>query len=506
MKRRYWFAGAVAILGLLALWPVLSHYRAKGRLERYKKELRVRGEKLSPAELAPALVSARCENGRLFVNAAARLPRLPDQCLPSFMKIVGPGRARVAWKQEKLAGGKGTNIWPQLREEMGKMRDSLAEIRETLEGPEFQFDLDYARGDKLLLPHLVRVKGPAQTLGAAMIVDLHNGNPAEAWANLRAVALLVGHFRDEPLLISQLVRFAVVSVGMSITWEALQFPGWSAEQLAELQAAWDSFDLLDGLEPAMAMEPAMGETSFQELRESRGLFADNISAQSSFVSGNLFDDLAEAGQKLAEDPGGIVEALHDRFTRYWAWRWWYSYDEELANMRQWRAGMGAALRMKSTRCFLPARRQLEDTLASLGKLDGRAARSFVFVTPDGDMVKKFLAKAARTETHRRLVVTVLALERYRLAHGTYPPTLSSLTPELLRETPHDFMDGQPLRYRLKDDGTFLLYSIGEDGKDGGGDPTPATSGNKPTFWNGRDWVWPTAAKPEEVAEAEKERK
>ena len=33
------------------------------------------------------------------------------------------------------------------------------------------------------------------------------------------------------------------------------------------------------------------------------------------------------------------------------------------------------------------------------------------------------------------------------------------------------MDGQPLRYRRNADGTFLLYSVGENGKDDGGDPS-----------------------------------
>jgi hypothetical protein len=121
-------------------------------------------------------------------------------------------------------------------------------------------------------------------------------------------------------------------------------------------------------------------------------------------------------------------------------------------------------------------------------------------------VKNFLQKAARTETHRNLVVTVLALERYRLRHGAYPPALSALVPELLRKTPRDFMDGQPLRYRANDDGTFLLYSIGDDGKDDGGDSTPTKNRSPVSFWNGRDYVWPAAAKPEEVAAAEKKKR
>jgi hypothetical protein len=46
--------------------------------------------------------------------------------------------------------------------------------------------------------------------------------------------------------------------------------------------------------------------------------------------------------------------------------------------------------------------------------------------------------------------------------------LAALTPEFLQAPLPDFMDGQPLRYRLTDDGHFVLYSVGQDCEDNGG--------------------------------------
>ena len=79
--------------------------------------------------------------------------------------------------------------------------------------------------------------------------------------------------------------------------------------------------------------------------------------------------------------------------------------------------------------------------------------------------------------------------------GRLPAQLSELVPEYLGALPHDFLDGKALRYRLRpgDDG-FLLYSVGEDGKDDGGDP--AQLEEKMSYrqiWDGRDAVWPSAA-------------
>jgi len=105
-----------------------------------------------------------------------------------------------------------------------------------------------------------------------------------------------------------------------------------------------------------------------------------------------------------------------------------------------------------------------------------------------------------TEMQRSLLVTAIALKRYRIRHGVYPSELAELAPDFLRQPSLDSMDGQPLRYRLKPDGTFLLYSVGEDGHDDGGDATPTEPASRvsKSWWRGRDAVWPWPAATEEV--------
>ncbi len=51
------------------------------------------------------------------------------------------------------------------------------------------------------------------------------------------------------------------------------------------------------------------------------------------------------------------------------------------------------------------------------------------------------------------------------------------------------MNGQPLHYKLLGKQTFVLYSVGEDGQDNGGDAGPAKLSRKPGLWEGRDAVW-----------------
>jgi hypothetical protein len=105
-------------------------------------------------------------------------------------------------------------------------------------------------------------------------------------------------------------------------------------------------------------------------------------------------------------------------------------------------------------------------------------------------------------TLHQMVIAAVALKRYELRHGQLPQSLAALAPEFLTEEPHDFMDGQPLRYRLNSDGSFILYSVGEDGVDDGGNPLPAVSDKNQqnqSPWAGRDWVWPRVVDDEVAA-------
>jgi hypothetical protein len=106
------------------------------------------------------------------------------------------------------------------------------------------------------------------------------------------------------------------------------------------------------------------------------------------------------------------------------------------------------------------------------------------------------------EVAKRTVITAIALKRFQLQHGNFPEKLAELTPEFLPAVPLDPVDGKPLRYRRNADGTFLLYSVGDDGVDNGGDPTLSAGVTSSSFyWLGnhaRDWVWPQPATPAEI--------
>ena len=78
---------------------------------------------------------------------------------------------------------------------------------------------------------------------------------------------------------------------------------------------------------------------------------------------------------------------------------------------------------------------------------------------------------------------LFALARYQLRHGKYAKDLDALKPLLLSDGLDPF-SGERLNYRLEKDGSFTIWSIGEDGEDNDGTP-----GKTPNDFIATDIVW-----------------
>jgi hypothetical protein len=77
---------------------------------------------------------------------------------------------------------------------------------------------------------------------------------------------------------------------------------------------------------------------------------------------------------------------------------------------------------------------------------------------------------ARNQCGNAMIMLQLALHAFQSEQGRFPDSLSELTPAYLKKVPPDpFGNGEAVRYR-KNGKTYLLYSIGPDGKDDNGKP------------------------------------
>jgi hypothetical protein len=406
------------------------------------------------------------------------------------MKFLGPGKALAASREPVLPTDESTNIWPDLIRIVAENESALEQVRQALAVPDFAFNLDYRQMASLLIPHLARVKGIAQWLSTAVMVNLHEGWLTNACDNLLALAALASKNQHESLMISELVRVAITAIALNTTWEALQCSGWTDEQLRDLQSAWQSVDFWSQAEAALAMERPFGEHGYAAGRQSYAAINFTGGSTSSGLS-----ELTQMGKEVLDNPTQGFRSFLHRYPGYWGWKFWQSYDDELESFEAVQAGLEAIRLTKKENVAGFVLVEFEQRAARMREARPRTGRWFSQAMPE--ILQRFLFRIRGVEIQRSLVVAAIALERYKLKHSAYPAEFSALWPEFAAGPFRDPIDGKPLHYRLNPDGSFVLYSVGENGVDDGGNPEPQ-EGAPRQWWRARDAVWPRPATTDEI--------
>jgi hypothetical protein len=117
----------------------------------------------------------------------------------------------------------------------------------------------------------------------------------------------------------------------------------------------------------------------------------------------------------------------------------------------------------------PYQRRARDLTTILPTLTRRRIVRYGFVYTLSPNEKRILEVRFRAQAEHEAVLTILSLERYRLAAGEYPPDLDTLAQGgYIDEVPDDPYSDGPLLYR-RTDGDFILYGVGENFTDDGGE-------------------------------------
>ena len=323
---------------------------------------------------------------------------------------------------------------------------------------------------------------------------LHDGYLEESWTNLLACTRLSTAWEPEAVDISHFVRFACVTFAYEATWQALQTNGWSDEQLARLQHEWESVDFFKDLPETAAFQRASAvDLCRRERREPR---AKGLT-------------LADYLKELSRSPLSAWRLVPDSWAR-WRYPSFGTYmdeknlflfyrDRELELRRAIQSPTWLAMRLlPGVTNYVLFRSRSPSRLQAILDMRAIAAATQRRGAP-------LLGRAAEAETRRRLILTAIALERFHARHGTYPNSLSALGPESKGVPMVDFMDGNPLRYRLTDEGHFVLYSVGLDCIDDAGRMRQPRGAGFPFVvedaWGNLpapDLVWPRPATAAEV--------
>jgi hypothetical protein len=468
----------VGILGLGILFLTLAGHRSQSRqrLQKYKAELRAKGEKLTFKELTAGQLPNTNQFAFIVTNAVAKLGQ--QRLVPGTLelrKAVTPGRAVVAWKLDQPPWGTAAKSgWEDFTREIEGLKEPLEQIRKAAEDPPAgSGPITNLFGKPAI--SFVALRIASQWLMGAAICELHEGRKEEALKNLEALAGMAQVNRADYFLVSQMIRIAITGLGTSTTWEALAADGWTDAQLERLQMAWERVPLIEGLAKGMLGERAVGGDLWIMLHDPArsGKWHEVVGVSYTHGLGSFAAD-------------HVFLPIY-KFT---------SIDEdEFFHLSTMQEAVEAVRKLERRQPRADVKKQLDQFGAKISTIFGNPVSRFryLFSAISIPNFSRAVETALRNETDRQMLLTAIAIKRYELRHGRVPVDIEALAPAILTVIPYDPMSGKALGYRQNGDGGFVLYSVGEDGKDDGGSATPLASTNKFGLWETKDAVWPMPA-------------
>ena len=499
-RRRKSLIVAGLVLGVAVLIPVIRHYQLRFAVASYVAKLKAQGEPMELAQVIPPRVPP-AQNGVPFIfnsltNLETRYQSIVQTNPPTAMREVSPGKAMVGWQQLAIIGFNEntwpltnnimTNAWEDLGKELAAENDNLNSFQSLTNHPVLDFNLDYGKDYSIQLRHLAPLAQAARWLSAAAVYDLRERRTAKACVDAHEILAIVKGQTEEPLYGSQQARDAIASVGAQTTWEILQDPDVSESDLALLQQDWESVEFVGAAKRAFLAERVFNLRSMEH-------YLQNPSDLWRGVNGN---------------DGQISRRLCKL-----EWQWFGAYADEKRMMQTYQV-LADAMRMAETNhSFQSAQTFVRSNFDRLGFENSFPQEGTYIIDIDPFSVRtllsddafdsyRLLKRAMVLETAKNMTIAAIALKRYELQHQQLPSTLDSLTPAILKTIPLDYMNGQALHYQKNLDGTFQLYSVGENGVDDGGNPSleKGVTGSNFNWENAHalDWVWPQPATEAEI--------
>jgi hypothetical protein len=302
------------------------------------------------------------------------------------------------------------------------------------------------------------------TLHANLALD--QKQPDIAFGDIQVGLAMVRGTQKDPSLVGGLVTLGDWAILQATIYSGLVTHGWNDEQLVELDRMLGSIDFLGGFQLAMRAENTISQASIRSQKKD---------GRNSPMYAKLHDLGFDEDEKT--DLSKIV----------WLDGW---LDDNARQFADFYLSEVAAVDPRSRIVFVKNADALSEAVKSRKASWTSILQANILFVSCARPISRALLSFARAQVLLDETRIACALERYRLAKGTYPTSLDALAPAYIDAMPHDIMNGQPYQYRLNDDGSFRLYSVGWNQIDEGGTVVFETdSPSIPSYEHG-DWVWP----------------
>ena len=289
-----------------------------------------------------------------------------------------------------------------------------------------------------LLPHVQASRSVARLLQADSAIQAHDGAIDGALEDCRAILGVERSIGDEPFCISQLVRIAILNIGLSAAERALNQGTASDAALARLQT--------------LILDEADNSASLIGLRGERAMVDDVFMK---LATGEV--TVKQMNGMGPNDPSTATEILTSMSTAF------VRHNHALAMIR-----MNAAVEIAKRP--IEAQPPLwEEWEKGAALADGLVAQLASNLSREAiPSIGHFSNACIRIRVQCSAMLVLIGAERHRLAHGRFPDRIDTIDP---RFVPRSFVDpysGKPLIYKADGEGGLIVYSVSFDRIDDGG--------------------------------------
>ena len=456
----------------MALFYAEENWRGKQAWEEYKRQREAKGDSFKLSSIVPPPVPDDQNFASIPLFAELFPKPSTNVLLWNAIKLPDSSRLYGGWHEghiEDLDAWRTSFTNADLMAALSKYDPILRQLAEVSNRPYCRFPIHYDDTYWALLPHLTSLRNLARIYHLRALAELSTGQSDPAFDDVQACLWLAARIKDEPILISFLTKVAIVDLATQPVWEGLSAHQWNARQLTDLQASFAKVEQFSSFAKALQGERILQYHMIRRLIEKPGDWT------------GMFD--------WYQYPWNILVRAAPR-------GWFYQNEVRIDRFY--------AESLLPTIDFQQQRVNPNAVIAAFDSVDSAQKNPynilFQILLP---AINRTVKRAALSQTGIQQVVVACALERYRLKHGQLPDTLGALVPEFLKRVPNDVIDGQPLRYRRIGGDQFVLYSVGWNEADDGGQ-IAWTEGQTPRQDLERgDWVWFSQPQPQPSASERK---
>ena len=314
---------------------------------------------------------------------------------------------------------------------------ALAQVREAIKLPHSRYPVDFSWGVGTLLPHLAELKTLTRITEFQALLDTNN-----ATTSIQTILGMAHTLDTEPILISKLVRIAMGNIAAATLERRLNNENMNEAELILLEKLFT-----EAADTNQTMNGLIGE---------RAIYIPYF--RMSLAEANK---LANSDDENQSEPSGPIlpgrQPILFKFTGF--------FERDLQFFLQ-----SMETNISLARNYPIKINLITNVEDQIYEVCGRYhyMLSGMFLPALGNATFKEAYELAQVRSSQ----TALAVERFRLAHGSLPEKLDDLVPQFFSAVPVDPFDGQPLRFHRLEKG-YVIYSVGRDGHDNNGRERPA---------------------------------